>query len=80
MADDSKTTDDSHNIRIRDLISLINQVFRTAETGVTVAELIVFREEVIIGFPQKESLENELKQIEWSAEIQPGARYLLVLF
>jgi len=77
MADDSKTSADSGDIRIRDLIGIINSLFRTAETGVTVAELIFCREEVIIGFPQKESLENELKQIEWIAELQPGARYLL---
>jgi hypothetical protein len=77
MADDSKTPADSGNIRIRDLVGIINSVFRTAKTGVTVVELIVLREEVIIGFPQRESLENELKQIEWTAELQPGARYLL---
>jgi len=62
--------------RIRDFIPVLNSLFETAKINITIVELVFFKEQVVIGFPQGESLENELKLVERVEDFGLGGRYI----
>lgn len=61
---------------IASLVPLLNSSFNTAKFGIEIVELRFYKEEVVIGSPQIESLENELKEVESVDEFVLAARYL----
>lgn len=63
---------------IRDVQDLLNSLFHTANIDVTIIAIDILKEEVVIGFPQVEDLEHELKTIEKRESIERGARYLVL--
>jgi len=54
----------------------LNSLFKTADIDVSIIELVICKEEVVIGDPQVENYEHELKQIAGREDIEIGARYL----
>ncbi len=63
---------------LRDIIVIINSLLKTAKVDISIVELGCYKEQVVIGFPQVESLESELKTVETSDDCESGARYLLL--
>lgn len=61
---------------IRDAKDLLNSVFSTAKIDVKIVEIAICKEEVVIGLPQVEDYESELKTVEKRENIEQGARYL----
>ena len=64
--------------RLQDIITIINSLFKTAGTGINIVELGCYKEQVVVGFPQIESLENELVSVGTLDDCEVGARYLLL--
>lgn len=64
------------SFRIRNFIPILNSLFETAGINISVVELTFFKEQVVIGFPQIESLENELIAVESFEDFELGARYI----
>ena len=61
---------------IRDAQDLINSLFSTAKIDVRIIEIAICKEEVVIGSPQVEDYEHELKTVDKREDIKQGARYL----
>ncbi len=61
---------------IRDFIPILNSFFEMTKANVKIIELAFFKEQVVIGFPQVESLENELGDVERVEDFELGARYI----
>jgi len=78
MPDDQRTGPHYPSVRLREFLPILNSMFQTAKVGVTVIDLVLLKEEVVIGFPQVEFYDNELRQVDSMAEIEPSARYLML--
>lgn len=61
---------------VRDAKDLLNSLFNTANIDVKIIEITICKEEVVIGFPQVEDYEHELKTVDKRDGIEKGARYL----
>lgn len=68
----------AEGFHLRNIIVLINSLLKTAKANVSIVELDCYKEQIVIGFPQVESLESELKTVETSDECESGARYLML--
>lgn len=78
MAKEPKERAGRPGFEISHFVHILNSVFETAKFNITIIELAFFKEQVVIGFPQAESLENELKSIETAEGFELGARYILL--
>ena len=57
-------------------LELLNSFFGKAKIAVRISELTSRKEQVVIGFPQIESLESELTLVKTEEDFTPTARYL----
>ena len=61
---------------VRDAKDLLNSLLRTAGIDVSIIELVIAREEIVIGQPQIEDYEEEVKSVDARDGIEKSARYL----
>jgi len=61
---------------VRDAKDLLNSLLTTAKIDVKVVEIVLCKEEVVIGDPQIEDYESELEAVDKRDGIERGARYL----
>ena len=60
--------------RVKDTVELLNGIFRVGGIDITILELRFAREEVVIGFPQEESLEKELRTVDKREDFENGGK------
>lgn len=63
---------------VRDIqhwVDVLNSLFKRARIDVRIVELTFAKEQIVIGRPQTESLEDELKPMEAAEEFALGGRY-----
>ena len=64
---------------IDSLIPIINSLFKTAKIDIEILELLLVKEEVVIGFTkQVEDWESELTEVHGSRDIEIPGRYLAI--
>lgn len=63
-------------LRIQYIIPILNSFFKAAKADVQIVEFSCYKEQVVIGYPQIESLESELKLVDTVDDCEPGARYI----
>lgn len=61
---------------VRDATDILNSLLATAKIDVRVIEISICKEEVTIGYPQVETYESELAEVDKRDGIERGARYL----
>lgn len=62
---------------IRDIVPVLNSVFKTAKIEIQIVDLSFYKEEIVVGFPQVESLEREIQVVEEVGDCELGARYIV---
>jgi len=62
---------------VRDAVALLNSLFLTAKIDVSVGDVSLAREGVVIGSPQIEDYGSELSSIDQRDGIENAARYLI---
>lgn len=62
---------------IGSFVPVLNSFFSTAKIGIIIDELVILKEEVVVGFPPVEALEKELRTIEWVRDLVRGGRYMM---
>lgn len=69
----------SRGIPLTEAINFVNRVLSTLDLGVWVRGATVYKEEVVIAYPQVEDYDRELSPVTTSDDIESGARYLAEL-
>ena len=67
----------SDGLLISGFVPVLNSFFSTAKIGLIIEELVILKEEVVVGFPPVESLEEELRTIKWVSDLVRGGRYMM---
>jgi len=70
---------DSRGIPLTEAVNIVNQVLSRLDLAVWVREATVYKEEVVIAYPQVEDYDRELSPVETSDDIENAARYLAEL-
>lgn len=70
---------ESRGIPLAEAVKFVNQVLSTLDLALWVREAAVYKEQVVIGYPQVEDYDKELSPIETSDDVESSARYLAEL-